>query len=55
VGHPEYYPRFGFINPSGLFVEGVPAEAFFALTFQGPSPTGKVVFHEAFSAAGPDG
>jgi putative acetyltransferase len=48
VGHPEYYPRFGFRNIPGFGVEGVPAEVFFALPFAGPIPQGQVTFHEAF-------
>ncbi len=50
VGHPEYYGRFGFKNVTGLGLEGVPPEAFFALAFDGPMPQGSVAFHEAFGA-----
>jgi len=50
VGHPEYYGRFGFENVTGLGLEGVPPEAFFALAFDGPMPHGSVAFHEAFWA-----
>jgi putative acetyltransferase len=50
VGHPEYYKQFGFSNPQGLAVEGVPPEVFFALSFDGRMPQGTVVFHEAFKA-----
>lgn len=50
VGHPSYYGRFGFINPSGLSFEGVPPEAFFALAFDGRLPQGTVDFHQAFLA-----
>lgn len=53
VGHPGYYGRFGFRNVEGLGLEGVPPEAFFALTFSGPLPQGNVTFHEAFMAQGP--
>lgn len=53
VGHPGYYRRFGFANPPGLVLEGVPPEVFFALAFAGPVPQGKVAFHEAFAAEGP--
>jgi len=53
VGHPEYYPRFGFVNVAGLGCEGVPPEAFFALLFAGRMPRGSVTFHASFSAAGP--
>jgi putative acetyltransferase len=52
VGHPEYYRQFGFTNPQGLVVEGVPQEVFFALSFDGPVPQGSVSFHEAFKAEG---
>jgi putative acetyltransferase len=50
VGHPVYYPRFGFRNPPELGVEGVPGEVFFALSFTGDVPRGRVTFHEAFGA-----
>jgi putative acetyltransferase len=50
VGHPEYYPRFGFGRAAGLAVEGVPEEAFQVLIFEGPLPTGVVEFHEGFKA-----
>jgi len=53
VGHPEYYPRFGFASPPGLGVEGVPSEAFFALAFDGRLPQGHVIFHDGFQATGP--
>jgi putative acetyltransferase len=52
VGHPGYYGRFGFENPSGLGHEGVPREAFFALSFDGHGPRGTVTFHEGFGADG---
>jgi putative acetyltransferase len=52
VGHPEYYGRFGFQNVRGLVHEGVPEEAFFALSFAGRMPQGTVEFHEAFKADG---
>ena len=53
VGHPEYYRKFGFRNATGLSVEGVPDEVFFVLPLRGPVPKGTVMFHEAFSADGP--
>ena len=53
VGHPEYYRRFGFENPEGLAVEGVPPEVFFVLAFDGRMPEGTVTFHEGFLAEGP--
>ncbi len=52
VGHPDYYRKFGFTNTSGLVLEGVPPEVFFALSFDGHSPQGTVCFHEAFRADG---
>jgi len=52
VGHPEYYRQFGFKNVSGLGHEGVPQEAFFALSFDGHTPQGTVAFHEGFKADG---
>jgi putative acetyltransferase len=52
VGHPGYYGRFGFEHPAGLSVEGVPPEAFFALSFDGHVPQGKVAFHKGFAADG---
>lgn len=52
VGHPDYYIKFGFNNPSGLAHEGVPPEVFFALSFDGHTPQGTVTFHEGFKADG---
>lgn len=52
VGHPDYYVKFGFKNPAGLAMEGVPTEVFFALAFDGSMPQGKVTFHEGFGARG---
>ncbi len=55
VGHPDYYRQFGFRNPSGLVVEGVPPEVFFALSFDGHYPEGIVTFHEGFKVEGHTG
>jgi putative acetyltransferase len=52
VGHPHYYGRFGFEHPSGLGLEGVPPEVFFALSFDGRIPQGTVAFHKGFKADG---
>ena len=52
VGHPDYYRKFGFENMAGLGVEGVPAEVFFALAFDGHSPQGTVTLHEGSKADG---
>ncbi len=48
VGHPVYYPRFGFRNIKNLQIEGVPPDMFFAISFDGSYPSGTVTFHEAF-------
>ena len=50
VGHPQYYTRFGFANTPDLVLDGVPAEVFFALSFNGTTPRGQVHFHPAFTA-----
>lgn len=52
VGHPSYYPRFGFRNAPRLRVEGVPPEVFFALALSGSFPKGTVTFHPAFGLQG---
>jgi putative acetyltransferase len=52
VGHPEYYKQFGFENVAELVVEGVPPEVFFALSFDGRIPQGRVTFHVGFKADG---
>jgi putative acetyltransferase len=52
AGHPDYYPRFGFVNVPGLIHEGIPPEVFFALSFDGHLPRGVVTFHEAFKTTG---
>ena len=52
VGHPQYYRKFGFENVTGLVLEGVPPEVFFALVLDGDMPQGTVTFHEGFTATG---
>jgi putative acetyltransferase len=52
VGHPDYYKKFGFKIMPGLVYEGVPQEFFFALTLDGITPQGTVVFHQGFTADG---
>lgn len=37
----------------GLGLEGVPPEAFSALSFDGQMPQGTVAFHDAFAADSP--
>lgn len=48
VGDPNYYTRFGFINPSGLTIEGVPPDVLFTLSFDDNQPVENLMFHEAF-------
>ena len=55
VGHPEYYRRFGFENIPGFVHDEVPQEVFFALSFDGHYPYGRVTFHEGFKANGQEG
>ena len=56
VGHPAYYPRFGFSLASGFGITcefEVPDEAFMALELAPGAlrgRTGQVLFHEAFRA-----
>ena len=50
VGHPDYYPKFGFKNLPQLTHPGVPPEVFFVLSFTEHIPQGQVIFHEAFMA-----
>ncbi|MDH5765732.1 MAG: N-acetyltransferase [Gammaproteobacteria bacterium] len=52
VGHPDYYIKFGFENVPGFIFEGIPPEVFFAFSFDGHYPKGKVKFHEGFNAHG---
>ena len=52
VGHPDYYRKFGFKNAPGLVLDGVPPEVFFALSFNGHIPEGRVDFHDGFTANG---
>jgi predicted N-acetyltransferase YhbS len=54
VGHPEYYPRFGFEPAGGLGLEApfeLPAEAWMAYRLPGyaPSAQGTVLYAEAFA------
>ena len=50
VGHPGYYGKFGFNNAPELGHEGVPPEAFFALSFDGHIPQGTATFHDGFKS-----
>ena len=55
LGHPEYYPRFGFSSSSRFGIESeyeVPEEVFMAMELQPgilKGKTGKVKYHAAFS------
>ncbi|QQE64341.1 GCN5 family acetyltransferase [Leptolyngbya sp. BL0902] len=48
VGHPAYYPRFGFEPSLVLTCEDIPPEFFFVLSFQGQVPQGTATFHSGF-------
>jgi predicted N-acetyltransferase YhbS len=55
LGHPSYYPRFGFEPAGGLGIESpydVPPEAWMALRLPGyePAMRGRVTYAEAFAA-----
>ena len=50
LGDPGYYSRFGFKTVKSLVLPGVPSEYFQALSFNDNFPSGKVSYHEAFSA-----
>jgi putative acetyltransferase len=52
IGHPTYYPRFGFGHHEGLTHDGVPPEVFFCMSFDGTWPHGTVTEHPAFQATG---
>jgi len=55
VGHPAYYPRFGFTCTDAMTLPGVPPDVFMAIRFDGDIPKGEVSFDKAFEAAAPDG
>lgn len=50
LGEPGYYGRFGFAHHRGLELPGVPAQYFQALSFDGPVPSGRVRYDDAFDA-----
>lgn len=59
LGHPEYYPKFGFATASasnvGCEFEGVPDEAFMIRWFKQPAPINNRVvakYHPVFSSPG---
>jgi len=51
VGHPDYYPRFGFKITPQLAPESEPAEFFMVLSFGAALPAGRFAFHPAFYGA----
>lgn len=51
LGDPAFYRRFGFENDPALHYEDAPAEYFMALAFYDTKPSGKITFHEGFSAS----
>lgn len=50
LGDPHFYAQFGFQPINHLILDGVPAEYFQALSFDGKFPQGIVTYHAAFSA-----
>jgi len=49
LGHPGYYPRFGFVSVAELSdVYPEPNPAFMRRVLRGVPPTGKVTYHPAF-------
>ena len=59
LGHPQYYPRFGFRPASGYglaFPTEVPDEAFMALALRDgglDGCAGELIYHKAFNLGGP--
>ena len=51
LGEPGYYARFGFQTMPTLYLAGVPAAYFQALSFNSGRPAGEVRYHPAFTAA----
>jgi putative acetyltransferase len=48
VGHPQYYPRFGFRTDSTVVVPNVPTEVTLVMRLQPNAGAGVVTFHPAF-------
>ncbi len=48
VGHPDYYPRFGFKITPQLAPESEPGQYFMGLSFGAALPAGRFAFHPAF-------
>lgn len=51
IGHPTYYPRFGFAANPGLTWNGEAGTHIMALSFAERAPSGEMVFHPAFADA----
>lgn len=49
VGDPDFYRHFGFAQQEGVVCAGVPDENVLCLPFSTDMPTGRVVYHAAFS------
>lgn len=50
LGHPDYYPRFGFAHDPALTYENYVTPAFQRLVLSGGLQTGRVTYHQAFAA-----
>ncbi len=50
LGHPDYYPRFGFAHDPRLTYEDHVTPAFQRLVFGGTPPVGRVTYHPDFAA-----
>ncbi len=50
LGHPDYYPRFGFAHDPALTYEDYVTPAFQRLVLSGDPPAGRVTYHPAFAA-----
>lgn len=51
LGEPDYYRRFGFRHHPRLVADGLPADYFMALSFDGEPARATVTYHPAFFAA----
>jgi putative acetyltransferase len=48
VGDPAFYHRFGFVQSTGLAIDGVPPEVMLSLSMTDHTPQGKVEIHPGF-------
>ena len=48
LGEPRFYQRFGFIQSSGMTLDGVPPEYFLTRCFNGAAPVAEVSYNPAF-------